>query len=79
MEQKRCEYLEQIPEADWDKTPASVKQLVEAMQQRLEKLENQLAEVVAVQEQQTEKLKLTSKNSSSPPSQDPPGFGNKQL
>lgn len=78
MEQERYESLEQIPEADWEKTPASVKQLVEIMQQRLEKLENQQAEMVAVQEQQREKLRRTSKNSSSPPSQDPPGFGNKQ-
>lgn len=34
--------------------------------------------MLAVQEQQVEKLKRTSKNSSSPPSQDPPGFGKKQ-
>ncbi len=50
MEQERREHLEQIPEGDWEKTPASVKQLVETMQQSLETMASQLAEVLAVQE-----------------------------
>ncbi len=77
MEQQRPDYLEQIPQEDWEKTPASVKKLVEEMGQRQEKLEQQLAELLAVQQQLSEKVNRTSKNSSSPPSQDPPGFGKK--
>ena len=77
MEQQRPDYLEQIPQEDWEKTPASVKKLVEEMGQRQEKLEQELAELLAVQQQLSEKVNRTSKNSSSPPSQDPPGFGKK--
>jgi transposase len=47
------------------------------MAQRIEKLEKQLAEVLAVQQQLLEKINRTSKNSSSPPSLDPPGFEKK--
>ncbi|WP_414590155.1 IS66 family transposase, partial [Scytonema sp. PCC 10023] len=71
------DYLTQIPPEDWEKTPASVKKLVKGMGQGIGKLEQQLAELVAVQEQLLEKVNRTSKNSSSPPSLDPPGFGKK--
>lgn len=47
------------------------------MGQRIKKLEQQQVEVLAVQQQLLEKVNRTSKNSSSQPSQDPPGFGNK--
>ena len=78
MEEKRPSYVEQIPRVDWEKTPASVQKLVEEMGQQIESLEKQLAEVLTVQEQLLEKANRTSKNSSSPPSADPPGFGKKQ-
>lgn len=78
MELLRLAYLQQIPSEDWEQTPASVKKLVTEMGQRIEKLETQQAEVIAVQQQLLEKVNRTSKNSSSPPSVDPPGFGKKQ-
>jgi transposase len=77
MEQKRLNHLEQIPPDDWVKTPESVKKLVEEMAQQIEQQEKKLTEVIAVQEQLLEKVNRTSKNSSSPPSLDPPGFGKK--
>lgn len=78
MEQKHPSYIEQIPRVDWEKTPASVQELVEGMGQQIESLKKQLAEVLIVQQQLEERANRTSKNSSSPPSADPPGFGNKQ-
>ena len=78
MEQKHPSYIEQIPRVDWEKTPASVQELVEGMGQQIERLKKQLAEVLIVQQQLEERANRTSKNSSSPPSADPPGFGNKQ-
>ncbi|MGH2413020.1 MAG: DUF6444 domain-containing protein [Microcystaceae cyanobacterium] len=77
MEEKEPSYLEQVPPKDWEKTPASVKKLVEKMGQRIETLENQQAEFLLVQQQLLEKVNSTSKNSSSPPSSDPPGWGKK--
>ncbi|MBR8837055.1 MAG: hypothetical protein DSM106950_24395 [Stigonema ocellatum SAG 48.90 = DSM 106950] len=79
MEQKRVNHLEQIPPDDWGKTPTSVKKLVEEMAQQIEQQEKKLTEVLTVQEQLLEKINRTSKNSSSPPSSDPPGFGKKPL
>lgn len=73
----RPSYLEQIPPEDWEKTPASAKKLVEDMAQRLKKLEKQHAELLAAHQQVLELVNRTSKNSSTPPSQDPPGFENK--
>lgn len=77
MEEQRPNYLDQILPEDWERTPASVRKLVEEMAQRIELLEKQLAEVLAVQQQLLEKINRTSKNSSSPPSLDPPGLGKK--
>lgn len=51
MELLRLAYLQQIPLEDWEQTPASVKKLVTEMGQRIEKLETQKAEVIAVQQQ----------------------------
>ncbi len=70
-------YVEQIPQEDWEKTPDSVKKLVEFMAQRVENVEKQLTDVLAVQQHLLEKTKRTSLNSSSPPSGDPPGFAKK--
>jgi rubrerythrin len=77
MEQKRVNYLEQIPPEDWGKTPTCVKKLVEDMARQIEQQEKKLTEVLTVQEQLLEKINRTSENSSSPPSSDPPGFGKK--
>ncbi len=77
MEEQSQSIVEQIPPEDWEKTPASVKKLVELMAQRIESLEQQAIELVSGQQQLLEKVNKTSKNSSSPPSSDPPGFGQK--
>ncbi|MHC5916481.1 MAG: DUF6444 domain-containing protein [Nostoc sp.] len=50
-------YRTEVPESDWEKTPASVKGRMEEMKALIQELE--------------EKLNRTSKNSSSPPSTDP--------
>ena len=77
MEQESPSYLEQVSQEDWEKTPASVKKLVESMASGMEKLELQVAELLEVQQHLSEKVNRTSKNSSSPPSSDPPGFEQK--
>ena len=77
MEEQRPNYLQQIPPEDWERTPGSVKTLVTEMAQGMEKLQQEQAEVLALQQQLLEKVNRTSTNSSSPPSQDPPGFGKK--
>jgi hypothetical protein len=77
MEEKRVNHLEQIPPEDWEKTPTSVKKLVEAMAQQIEQQEKKLTEVLTVQQQLLEKINRTSENSSSPPSRNPAGFGKK--
>ena len=77
MEKQCPNYLQQIPPEDWERTPGIVKTLVEEMAQGIEQLKQQQAEVLALQQQLLEKINRTSKNSSSPPSQDPPGFEKK--
>ena len=77
MEEPRQSITEQIPPEDWEKTPASVKKLVESMAQRIESLEKQAIELLSGQQQLLEKVNKTSKNSSSPPSSDPPGKSQK--
>ncbi|OLT58599.1 IS66 family transposase [Moorena bouillonii] len=77
MEQQRPNYIEQVPWSDWEETPASVKKLVEGMAQQIENLKKQLTDISAVQQQLLEKTRRTSKNSSSPPSFDPPGLEKK--
>jgi hypothetical protein len=54
---------------------SQVKKMVESMAQGIEKLEQQVTQLLTDQQQLLEKVKRTSKNSSSPPSSDPPGFG----
>ena len=58
MEKLYQNYLEQISAQDWEKTPASVKKLPEEMVQQIEKLEKHQAEVLALQQQLLEKVKL---------------------
>lgn len=77
LEDLQASIIEQILPDDWEKTPASVKKLVESMAQRIESLEQQALELLSGQQQLLEKVNKTSKNSSSPPSRDPPGFGEK--
>jgi transposase len=61
----------EIPSSDWEKTPPSIKELVEKMGQHIKKSEQELAAEVAKNQELLEKINRTSKNSSSPPSSDP--------
>ena len=61
----------EIPDSDWEKTPASVKQLVEKMEQYIKKSDKRFADLEAKYQELLEKINRTSKNSSSPPSGDP--------
>gem|GEM_PF-1053370 len=65
-------YRIEIPNSDWEKTPTSVKELVEKMGQRIKQSEKELSEKVAQNEELLEKINRTSNNSSSPPLADPP-------
>jgi len=56
MQENDPSYLEEVPPKDWERTPISVKKLVEKMGQRIEILENQQAELLLVQQQLLEKV-----------------------
>lgn len=61
-------YLAEISEAEWEKTPVSVKRVVGQLLERIAALEERQAHL-------EEQIKRNSKNSSQPPSQDSqPGF-----
>lgn len=70
MEEPSPISIEQISEADWEKTPGSVKQFVRVLMERVTQLEQRLAELEADNQQLREQVNLNSKNSSIPPSQD---------
>lgn len=72
MEEQRPNSVELIPNADWEKMPASAKRLVEELALRVTQLEEQLGALQTENELLREQLKRTSANSSQPPSQDPP-------
>lgn len=63
----------EVPNSDWEKTPPSVKELVEKLGQLIKQSEKELAESELKNQQLLEKINCTSNNSSSPPSTDPPG------
>ena len=68
MEKQPSNFLAEISDTDWEKTPESVKRLVGQLLERLAALEER-------QEHLEEQLKRNSQNSSQPPSQDVlPGF-----
>ena len=79
MDENCPAYTQQISAQDWERTPASVKKLVEEMAQHIGQLEKKLAELEAQQQQLLEKINRTSKNSSVPPSSDPPSAPKSQL
>ena len=64
----------EIPTSDWDNTPASVRELVEKLGQRIKKSEEKLANSEARNQELLEKINRSSKNSSSPPSSDLPSI-----
>ena len=71
MDENCLAYGMEISDSDWEKTPASVKQLVEKMGQCIKQSEKRLADLEAKQQELLEKINRSSKNSSSPPSLDP--------
>lgn len=70
MEEKPLNLIEEISQADWEKTPESVKRLVKNWIGRIEQLEQQYEELKAQNQLLKEQVKQNSKNSSKPPSQD---------
>lgn len=68
MENQPLNFLTEISDADWEKTPESVKRLVRQLLERIAALEER-------QQHLEEQVKRNSQNSSQPPSQDvPQGF-----
>ena len=67
MNEQRPPDSQQITDSDWERTPASVKQLVMDMAQRLAKMEQQLAELQAENQLLREQINRTSNNSSQAP------------
>lgn len=72
MDENCLAYGIEISDSDWEKTPPSVKQLVEKMGQCIKESEKRLSELELKQQELLEKINRTSLNSSSPPSSDPP-------
>ena len=58
MDQNCPTYGIEISDSDWEKTPTSVKQLVERMRQHIKELEQRLADVEARQQELLEKMAL---------------------
>lgn len=75
MNEQRLSLSQQISDSDWERTPASVKQLVLEMAQRLGEIEQQLGSLQAENELLKEQSNRTSKNSSQAPSSDAPKVG----
>lgn len=72
MNEQRPPHSQQIANEDWERTPASVKQLVTDIAQRLVEIEQKLAELQAENQLLKEQSNCTSNNSSQAPSSDPP-------
>ncbi|UBF25898.1 IS66 family transposase (plasmid) [Kovacikia minuta CCNUW1] len=62
--------VNEISQTDWEKTPESVKRLVNSLVGRIEQLEQQYEEFKVENELLKEQVKQNSQNSSQPPSQD---------
>lgn len=70
MEENSPNSIEEISQADWEKTPESVKRLVANLVRRVEQLERQYEDLKGENQLLKEQVKQNSKNSSKPPSQD---------
>lgn len=71
MNENCLPYGIEISDSDWEKTPASIKHLVEKMGQHIKESEQRFGDLEAKYQELLEKINRTSKNSSSPPSSDP--------
>ncbi len=68
----------EISDADWERTPSSVKRYIEELQRRLAQQEQQQAAIAAEIELLKETIGITSRNSSKAPSTDPPSAPKRQ-
>lgn len=64
MEETSPNSIEEISQADWEKTPESVKRLVRSLMRRIEQLERQYEELKAQKQLLREQVNKNSQNSS---------------
>ena len=69
---------QELAQEDWERTPASVRQLVVQLGLKIEQLEQHLKELQDSKEQLSEKVNRNSENSHSPPASDAPNFEKKK-
>ncbi len=74
MDEKHLLETAGIDAEDWEKTPASVRQLVVQLGDKIEQLEQHLKELQGANQQLNEKVNRNSKNSHSPPAADAPNI-----
>jgi len=70
MEESLAHSIEQISQADWERTPLSVRQVLEALTHRVNQLDAEQQQLRGAYELLQEQVKLNSTNSSQPPSKD---------
>jgi hypothetical protein len=78
MDEKQLLEMSGIGAEDWERTPASVRQLVVRLGLKIEQLEQHLKELQDSKEQLSEKVNRNSENSHSPPASDAPNFEKKK-
>ncbi|MFM6562177.1 MAG: DUF6444 domain-containing protein, partial [Microcystis panniformis] len=76
MDEKQLLEMSGIGAEDWERTTASVRQLVVQLGLKIEQLEQHLKELQGANEQLEEKVNRNSKNSHSPPASDSPNVEN---
>jgi transposase len=70
MEEPPAYSIEQISQADWERTPMSVRQVIEELTRRINQLDGEQQQLRGVCELLQEQVKQNSTNSSQPPSTD---------
>lgn len=71
MDGKHLHLTARIDDDDWEKTPVSVRELVVDLGVKIEQLEQQLQELQGTNQQLNEKVNRNSRNSHTPPGDDP--------
>jgi transposase len=74
MEKTVPELIAAISPEEWAQVPVSVLKLIEELVRRMDKIEQEMAELRTENELLKEQLARTSANSSQPPSKNPQGF-----
>jgi len=70
MEEPVAHSIEQISQADWERTPLSVRQVIEELTRRVNQLDGEQQQLRGAYELLEEQIRLNSTNSSQPPSKD---------